>query len=61
VFRNELCLPFACPVCGETIVWDIERGGDPVVCPKCNASVEVPASVKQNAALFKAADTLRKK
>ena len=59
--RNERSIPFYCPVCGETIVWDVDAGASPIICPKCHAAVEVPASVKQDAALFKAADALRKK
>lgn len=59
--RNERGIQFSCPVCGATIVWDIDVGASPIICPKCHAAVEVPASVKQDAQLFKIADALRKK
>lgn len=59
--KNELIIPFPCPECGETILWDIDTGTGPVKCPKCHAFVEVPASAQRDAVSFKAADNQRKK
>jgi len=40
---STISLNFPCPVCGETIVFELIDEGKPIICPKCKADLTTNA------------------